>query len=496
MENLKSMRFMVRSLVALFLLAVTVALLAVGAATLKSAIDARNAANSAPRSAGERVFLAHVLTLKPATITPEMTVFGEVRSQRRLELRATAAGQIVALAPEFTDGTEVAAGALLVRVNPADAQSALDLQATGMREAQAEQRDAKRALGLAADDLTAAEAQAALRSGALERQKGLADRGLGTASDRENAELAVSNAVQSVLSRRQALAQAEARADRAETALQRQRLALEEAERRLRETELHAEFAGVLSGVSAVEGGLVAKNEKLGELIDADALEVSFRVSTAQYARLIDDDGSLIPLEVTASLDVSGAALAAVGHLTRFGAVVGEGLSGRLIFAALENPRGFRPGDFVTVRITEPPLEGVALIPAAAIGSDNSVLALGDDDRLEAVRVGLLRRQGDDVIVRVGELAGREIVAERSPLLGAGSRVKPLRVEAGMEYPAPAPADNALVELTPERRAALVAFVEGNQAMPAETRARVLAKLRQEKVPAEVVQRIEARIGG
>ena len=176
MENLKSMRFMVRSLVALFLLAVTVALLAVGAATLKSAIDARNAANSAPRSAGERVFLAHVLTLKPATITPEMTVFGEVRSQRRLELRATAAGQIVALAPEFTVGTEVAAGALLVRVNPADAQSALDLQATGMREAQAEQRDAKRALGLAADDLTAAEAQAALRSGALERQKGLADR--------------------------------------------------------------------------------------------------------------------------------------------------------------------------------------------------------------------------------------------------------------------------------------------------------------------------------
>ena len=327
-------------------------------------------------------------------------------------------------------------------------------------------------------------------------RKGKVDRGLGTASDRENAELAVSNAVQSVLSRRQALAQAEARADRAETALQRQRLALEEAERRLRETELHAEFAGVLSGVSAVEGGLVAKNEKLGELIDADALEVSFRVSTAQYARLIDDDGSLIPLEVTASLDVSGAALAAVGHLTRVDAVVGEGLSGRLIFAALENPRGFRPGDFVTVRITEPPLEGVALIPAAAIGSDNSVLALGDDDRLEAVRVGLLRRQGDDVIVRVGELAGREIVAERSPLLGAGSRVKPLRVEAGMEYPAPAPADNALVELTPERRAALVAFVEGNQAMPAETRARVLAKLRQEKVPAEVVQRIEARIGG
>ncbi|MFZ1727900.1 MAG: efflux transporter periplasmic adaptor subunit, partial [Albidovulum sp.] len=140
---------MFRSLTALFLLAVTLALLAVGGATLKSAIDARNAAATAPGVVRERVFSARVLVLKPSTLTPELTVFGEVRSQRRLELRAAAAGQIVELAPEFTDGTEVAAGALLVRVDPADAQSALDLQVTGMREAEAEQREADRALGLA-----------------------------------------------------------------------------------------------------------------------------------------------------------------------------------------------------------------------------------------------------------------------------------------------------------------------------------------------------------
>ncbi|MGB5068807.1 MAG: HlyD family efflux transporter periplasmic adaptor subunit [Albidovulum sp.] len=490
------MRFMFRSLTALFLLAVTLALLAVGGATLKSAIDARNAAATAPGVVRERVFSARVLVLKPSTLTPELTVFGEVRSQRRLELRAAAAGQIVELAPEFTDGTEVAAGALLVRVDPADAQSALDLQVTGMREAEAEQREADRALGLAADDLAAAEVQAALRSRALERQKGLADRGLGTASDRENAELAVSNAAQNVLSRRQALAVAEARADKAVTALQRQKLALAEAERRLTETELHAEFAGVLSGVSAVEGGLVAKNEKLGELIDATALEVSFRVSTAQYARLIDASGRLNPLEVTASLDVFGADLVATGRLNRVDAVVGEGLSGRLVFATLDHPRGFRPGDFVTVKITEPPLEGVALIPAVAIGSDNSVLVLGDDDRLELVKVDILRRQGDDVIIEAETLAEREIVIERSPLLGAGTKVKPLRFDAGIVPSTPTPTDNALVDLTPERRAALVAFVEANQSMPAEARARVLAKLREEKVPVEVVERIEARMGG
>lgn len=490
------MRFLFRSLMGLLLLAVTLALLGVGGATLKSAIDTRNAEENAPRLARERVFTANVLTLEPATITPVLTVFGEVRSRRQLELRTAAAGKIVELAPEFANGTEVAAGALLVRVDPADAQSALDLETTGMREAEAELREATRNLDLAADDLAAAETQASLRSQALERQIGLANRGLGTASEREAAELAVSNAAQSVLSRRQAQAEAEARADRALTSLDRQRVALAEAKRRLAETELHAGFAGVLSGVSAVAGGLVAKNEKLGELIDPTSLEVSFRVSTAQYARLIDTDGRLNPLSVSASLDVFGADLLAEGRLSRVDAAVGEGLSGRLVFATLDTPRGFRPGDFVTVNITEPPLDGVALIPAIAIGSDNTVLALGADDRLEAVGIELLRRQGDDAIIRVGALAGREVVVERSPLLGAGIKVKPLRVGATETNLDHASAEDALVDLTPERRAALVAFVEGNGAMPAEAKARVLAKLREEKVPADVVQRIEARMGG
>ncbi|MCB2137532.1 MAG: HlyD family efflux transporter periplasmic adaptor subunit [Rhodobacteraceae bacterium] len=488
------MRFLFRSLMGLFLLAVTLALLAVGGATLKSAIDTKNAMEAAPRTARERVFTANVALLQPGTVTPEMTVFGEVRSRRRLELRAAAAGPIVALAPDFADGTHVEVGELLMRVDPADAQSALDLEKTGMREAEAEQREAARAVGLAQDDLAAAEVQAALRAQALDRQKGLADRGLGTASEREAAELAVSNATQSVLSRRQALAQAEARAENAETSLDRRRVTLAEAERRLAETELRAGFSGVLSGVSAVAGGLVAKNEKLGELIDPTSLEVSFRVSTAQYARLIDDAGRLLPLKVTASLDVFGAELVAEGQLSRVDAAVGEGLSGRLVFATLDTPRGFRPGDFVTVGITEAPLDGVAVLPAVAFGSDNSVLALGAEDRLERLAADVLRRQGDDVIIRVGALAGREVVVERSPLLGAGIKVRPVRPEAEMEEANAA--DDGLVDLTPERRAALVAFVENNGFMPAEAKARVLAKLREDRVPAEVVQRIEARMGG
>lgn len=484
-----------RSLLGLFLLAVTIALLAVAGVTLKSAIDIRNADGGFSRPAEERVFTARVVTLQPARIAPEMTAFGEVRSRRRLELRAAAAGQIVELAPDFADGAAVEAGRLLVRIDPADAQSALDLARTDIREAEAEVTDAARALELARDDLAATEAQEALRRQALERQRGIAGRGLGTAADLETAELAVSNAVQSVLSSRQALAEAEARIDRAATSLDRQRLNLAEAERRLAETEVRARFAGVLSGVTAVAGGLVAKNEKLGELIDPEALEVSLRLSNTQYARLIDSDGALLPLPVTAVLDVLGAELRAEGRLARVDAAVGEGLSGRLVFATLDRARGFRPGDFVTVSITEPALDGVAILPARAVGADGTLLALGPDDRLEAVPVDVLRRQGDDVIVRVGALAGREVVVERTSLLGAGIRVRPVRDDRAA-MPSGGGEQAGLIDLTPERRAALIAFVEESGAMADDAKASVIAKLRSGRVPAEMVERIEARMGG
>lgn len=493
----------------LFLLAVTLALLAVGAVTLKSAYDASREPATASRDARERVFSVRVQALEPGRLTPEMTAFGEIRSRRRLELRVAAEGPIIELAPEFADGTRVEAGQLLVRVDPADAQSALDLQLTGMREAEAEQREAITAGALAEDDLAAARVQLDLRIAALERQKGLADRGLGTAADRETAELAVSNARQAILSRRQALADAVARVDRAETSLERQRVALAEARRRLAETELRAGFSGVLSGVTAVAGGLVTRNEQLGELIDPAALEVAFRISTTQYARLIDADGRLTPLPVEAVLDVYGAELVARGRLARVDAAVGAGLSGRLVFAELDDPRGFRPGDFVTLRIDEPPLDGVTRVPAAAVAADGTALVLGPGDRLEAVPVELLRRQADAAIIRVGALAGREIVTERSPLLGAGIKVRPIRAEAGAragsdeiagaELAAAGTAGavaGELIDLTPERRAGLVAFVEQNGQMPAEAKARVLAALRETRVPAEIVRRIEARMGG
>ena len=485
------MRFLRRSLVGVFLLSLTAGLIAFAAGTVWSAFEARWAAEPGQRPARERVFAANVVAYTPETIRPVLETFGEVRARRTLELRAATAGEVVWLSEQFEEGGAVAAGALLARIDPAAAQSAFDTATADMTEAEADLRDAIQSVALTEADIAVAEEQAQLRQNALQRQNDLLDRGVGSAAAVETAELAASSARQSVLTKQQARANALARQDQAEIMVERRRISLADAERRLADTEVHAQFSGVLTDVSAVVGGLVSVNERLAQLVDPAALEVVFRVSTPQYARFLGDGGRLVGADVTARIDVLGVDLEARGNISRESAAVGECQTGRQLFAQIGDAPGFRPGDFVSVAIEEPPLDRVARLPATAVDANGRVLVVADEDRLEVGEVEVLRREGDDVIVRARGLSDRELVAAQTPLLGAGIRIRPIRPGN-----AQAPEEPEMLALEPERRARLVAFVEANARMPAEVKSRILGQLQDEKVPAQVVERIESRMGG
>lgn len=485
------MRFLRRSLVGVFLLAMTVALIGVAGRTVYGALLDAWATDAPEPESRERVFSANVVTIDPQTVVPELTTFGQITSRRTLEVRASVGGTVVDLAEGFEEGGTVEAGTVIARIDPSDAEATLALAEADLAEGEAALREAERTVELARAELEAAQTQADLRRRALDRQRDLSDRGVGTATLVEEAELASAAASQAVVSRRGALSQAEAALDRARTGLQRLHVDLREAQRQLAETEIRAEFDGVLAEVTTVQGGLVTANEKLALLVDPDALEVVFRLSTAQYRRLLDD-GRLIPAEVRVSLDVLGVDLTAAGRISRDSATVGEGQTGRLVYATLGEAPGFRPGDFVTVSIEEPALVDVAMIPATAVDGGGTVLAVGPEERLEVAPVDVLRRQGDEVIIAAADLAGREIVSTRSPLLGSGIKVRPLRPGG----PAEDEVTPEMVELSEERRAALVAFVEGSERMPSAAKERVLAQLREPQVPADVVARIEQRMGG
>ncbi len=425
------MRFLARSLTGLFLLVVTLALLGLAAITVGNAMRQSLGPGGPAREAEERVVSANMLLLAPSEITPQLTAYGKIEARRTLDIRARQGGTVVWVADDFLNGTEVAEGVALLRLDPVPAEEALALARADLAEAEAASSEAKAAVVLAEEDLTAAEAQKGLQLQALDRQKDLATRGAGSPQAVETAELAVSGASQSVLSRKQALASARARIDQTAVAVTRANIALGEAERTLADTELRAGLTGRIDGVSLVPGAVIGANEGLGRIIDPASLEVALRLSTAQYGQVLDETGSLRAYEITVELPGLTGAPRLRGQLHRVGAAVADGQTGRLVYATLEiGPDGLallKPGDFVEVTITGGPLADVALVPATAVGRQGTVLALGAENRLQEVAVEVLRRQGDDVIIAVGPLAGREIVAERSAFLGEGIRVRPIR---------------------------------------------------------------------
>ncbi|QFU10092.1 Efflux pump periplasmic linker BepF [Rhodobacteraceae bacterium THAF1] len=484
------MRFLSRALTGLFLLSLTIGGLAFAGLTLRDALQERAASEPGARPGREQVFAANIVTVTPQTIAPELASFGQIEARRALDLRAPVSGRIVQMPVD--DGQAVSAGDLLFAIDPVDAERTLALAEADLADAEAELTDAESGAALAEEDVDAARAQAELRERAASRQRDLAERGIGTDAAVEEAELAASSARQQILSRRQALQQAQARVAQARTALTRSEIALDEAQRTLDDTRVTAAFDGTLSDLTVSEGGLVSANEQLAVLLDPDRLEIAFTLSTPEYVRLLEG-GELATDSATVSLEVGGYTLSTPATITREAAAVGEGETGRRLYARLEEPQGFRPGDFARIRVTEPELDGVARLPAGAVDSADTVLVLGEDDRLELASVTRLRSQGDTVLVRAPDLEGREVVAERSPLLGPGIKVRPLRQADGSDTE-PAPED--VVDLTPERRAQLIALVEGNNGMPDAAKARVLAALQKDQVPARIVERLEGARGG
>ena len=604
------MRFFGRSLVGLFMISLTVGLLSFAGSSFYSALEKKWSKEVKKRPARERIFSADVVLAKMTNIVPTINSFGEIRSNRTLELRAPLGGTVVKLAASFEEGGFVTKGQLLLKIDPADAQTAVDVARADLAEAEVSFVDASGSLQLAKDELSvevaradlaeaevsfmdasgslqlakdelsvevaradlaeaevsfmdasgslqlakdelsldvakadlleaevqlidasgyvklakeeliAAENQLKLKERAFTRQKDLKRRGVVTDAVVEAAELSVSTSKQAELSRKQAFHKAEIQLEQSgnivnrrklnvsdaelsrREAIQKAKLKLEQssnlvnrrklnlsnAERLLSETELYAEFNGRLANVSVTSGGLVNNNERLASLIDPSDLEVSFRVSTSQYNYLSDNNGLLIDSPVEVALEVMGDDLVVEGRLTRESASVVEGSSGRLLFAKLSKSTGLRPGDFVSVSVKEPVLKNIFIMPASAIGRNDTILLVNAEDRLEEMTVELLRRQGENVVIRSDDLDGKEFVSKYSQLLGKGIKIKPIRAKVAGDEVFSGP---EMIELDEKRRARLIAAVESNAYIPKNVKKKILTALSKKKVRADMVERLE-----
>lgn len=492
------MRFFIRAFGALFIVVLTVSLLSVSGIRFKMALEEKAENSFKSRYGKERTYSAYIDEIQSREIAPKIYAYGEAKSWRSLEIRATNSGQLIFLSDKFREGGSFKKGELIFKIDPRESLDSFAVAEVNLLEASAEYEEARNALELLKLELKDSEEQSKLRKSALNRQKTLNDSGITTKSEVENAEILYSNAKQTVLARKNALAKGEAQIARAKIAVTRATISLEQTKRRLEDNEYKAPFDGVISSVLVSPGRLLNKNELLGVLIDPDSIEVVFEVSNLEFSRIADANGDVMPLPIQVRKEEGAEAIVLKGIIQRSGAKVVAGTAGRQIFASLQGGKTsfVQAGDFLIVEIEEKSLSNVAVVPSAAIDSESTLLLLDQENRLEEYFVNILRRQNDQVIIDKAPF-GRKYVTNRSPQLDAGLKVNPLRVtcsndnneKCGVQV-----SQDSMVTLSEDDRVKLLEFVNANNRLPDEVKKSLIKRLKSEKVSTRLVDRLKKQL--
>ena len=414
-----------------------------------------------------------------------------------LEIRPLVSGRLDYVSEKFVEGGYVKSGDILFRLNQKDYLNELEIAEIDLEDTKAQLSEAISKLDYANLEFEVSESQLNLRKNALDRQTQLAESGLITSSQLENTQLAYSSSKQQFLNKQNLVKSSKNAIDKLKIQLKRRSISIDKAKRNLDETEIKATFDGIIASVNILPGSVINKNEKLGTLLDPNSLEVMFNLSANEFARVIDRDGKLLNLDITAYLKLSNNDIPFSGKIERINPEIMNIGSGRKLFASInlgEN-KTLRPGDFVVLEIKEPSLKNITVLPSSAVTIDGKIFILEEDNRLKEIEVTILRRQGNEVIVS-GAPTDKEYVMQRSPQLGNGLKIKPLRKkDREISNSVNLSKNNELVTISPEKQKKLINILDKLDRMPKSVKDRLYEEINSGKIKAKTMKRLEKNIG-
>ena len=491
------MNFLLRSFLGLIILSITLGFLIFGSLVLIEALKKRSEKSDNRRFQKERVFAVNVETLNKQIASPKILSYGEIYSKRMLEIRPLVSGRLDYVSEKFVEGGYVKSGDILFRLNQKDYLNELEIAEIDLEDTKAQLSEAISKLDYANLEFEVSESQLNLRKNALDRQTQLAESGLITSSQLENTQLAYSSSKQQFLNKQNLVKSSKNAIDKLKIQLKRRSISIDKAKRNLDETEIKAPFDGIIASVNILPGSVINKNEKLGTLLDPNSLEVMFNLSANEFARVIDKDGKLLNLDITAYLKLSNKDIPFSGKIERINPEIINIGSGRKLFASInlgEN-KTLRPGDFVVLEIKEPSLKNITVLPSSAVTIDGKIFILEEDNRLKEIEVTILRRQGNEVIVS-GAPTDKEYVMQRSPQLGNGLKIKPLRKkDREISNSVNLSKNNELVTISPEKQKKLINILDKLDRMPKSVKDRLYEEINSGKIKAKTLKRLEKNMG-
>ena len=348
---------------------------------------------TAPQSRRERppvpVPLVDVVDSSARTHAVSMRASGPVVSDEELEVRPQVGGRIAALHPDFDPGGRIPAGAVLLRIDPADYQ-----------------------LAVAAAEAEVDKARAAI---ALEQGRRVVAREELESLQRS---LRVDPGSQDLALRKPQLRQVRAELAAAENRLAQSRLDLAR-------TELSLPFDVIVLERHRVAGEVAAARELVGRVTRADRLRIELRTNPALISRLRagGDDGPGSPARVYYQDRVLQ------GEVARIRAELAEGsrLAGVIVSLPVDPAAQARPllGSYVEAEIDAGEIRDAVSVPRRALRDNDRVWVADADRRLRVRDARVLWETGQDLLLAADSLLpGDQVVVSRVAGLIPGTEVR------------------------------------------------------------------------
>ncbi len=372
----------------------------------------------------EQVFTVEAREVAITTISPTLTLYGEVVARRMLEVRPLVPGKVSEVSPELIEGGRVQAGNLLLRIDDflyasahADAMAQLD-------EARARLDELRASLSANERLIYITKQQIALQQAQVDRSSRLAQSGNVSERARDEAELAVIRERFALAQREEETQTLQARIRQQEARIAQLEVMRNRTERDLEDTVLRAPFAGNVADVSVALGKQVNTSDVVAKLVDDAELDIRMTLNDDVFGRLWRD--GLIGREVQASWRLGERDIPLQAEIVRVEAEIDPKAGGVEAFAVVtgnsENAP-LRPGAFVTLAVPDAQFRDVVRVPRQAVVGGDTVFVI-EDERLVPRPVEVVGFDGEEAILR-GDLAPGELInITRMAEIGPGLKVR------------------------------------------------------------------------
>jgi RND family efflux transporter MFP subunit len=311
--------------------------------------------------------LPHVqaVTVTLSEVPIAIVAHGNVTSRYELDLASEVTGRVVWVAPEFEPGEIVAAGTVLLRIDPVSYQLAL----------------AQARAALATANMALADARA------LKRQAAIGE-----------SELIIAAAQQRIV----------------------------KAEQDLAYTEITAPFAAVIDKKLVELGQFISTGQPVARLLSNDIAQVTLPLAPSEAGFLHESIGT--PVKLRAQIGEQqqqwqGTLARIEARVDQQSRVLPVVVEVKSPYDTSVHPQRLPLGLFVEATLPGRPVSAAVRLPSSVLHMDDSVFVVADNV-LHRRRVNVLHREGDTVVINQGLASGDKVVTTRLELMFEGMKVE------------------------------------------------------------------------